>query len=337
MSDQVLSLGSRILAKYWGPDGLSWLLLLGTICCAAIVTFRQQLNAVRSVRGFISYALPSSQFRHPSARADLIFWVLRRVTSPLLLAPMAITAATTGYAVNAGLSYVTGLGHASSPGVSPVVMILFTITMLIAYDLSYYIYHYLQHKVPFMWQLHAVHHSAEVLVGLTKDRIHPLDQIMNNLWDGVIPGVAYGLWMFVALDPAEVLVFGINVYVLRNILMMDFVRHTHFPFSYGRVLDRIILCPHAHQLHHSKAPQHFDRNFGLMLCVWDRLFGTMVDPKPGETFVFGIDDKDGEYHSLFGLYVLPLIRMARALVPRRYKQGTASAAKTSDLDGTAAL
>ena len=47
--------------------------------------------------------------------------------------------------------------------------------------------------------------------------------------------------MFFALDPVEVTIFGINVYAMRNIiLMMDFVRHTHLKLSYGRHLERDI-------------------------------------------------------------------------------------------------
>ena len=133
--------------------------------------------------------------------------------------------------------------------------------MLLAYDLSYYIYHYLQHKVPLMWELHKVHHSAEVMVGVTQGRVHPLDDFMTHLWDGILPGLAYGAWLFFALTPVELTIFGINVYVLRNILMMDFVRHTHFKLSFGKWLNAIILCPHYHQLHHRTQSKAFRQEF----------------------------------------------------------------------------
>jgi hypothetical protein len=48
-----------------------------------------------------------------------------------------------------------------------------------------------------------------------------------------------------------------------------------------------------------------------MLSIWDRIFGTMVDPKRGETFVFGLGGPESrEYQSLYGLYVLPLVKIA---------------------------
>ena len=66
---------------------------------------------------------------------------------------------------------------------------------------------------------------------------------MNRWWDGIIPGLAYGAWLFFALDPVELTVFGINVYFLRNAaLMMDFVRHTHLKLSYGRWINWHLSC-----------------------------------------------------------------------------------------------
>jgi sterol desaturase/sphingolipid hydroxylase (fatty acid hydroxylase superfamily) len=121
--------------------------------------------------------------------------------------------------------------------------------------------------------------------------------------------------LFFALDPVEVTVFGVNVYLLRNtLLMMDFVRHTHLKLSYGRWLDSVLLSPHYHQLHHSIAPAHWDRNFGLTFSFWDRIFGTLVVPKPDESFRFGLTHGEHEeYQSLYRLHVLPLRKIARRL------------------------
>jgi sterol desaturase/sphingolipid hydroxylase (fatty acid hydroxylase superfamily) len=164
-----------------------------------------------------------------------------------------------------------------------------------------------------LWELHKVHHSAEVMVGTTKDRIHPLDDVMNRMWDGLITGPVYGFWLFFAYDPVELTILGLNVYVLRNIIMMDFVRHTHLRISFGKVVNAVILCPHYHQLHHSTDPRHYDKNFGLMLSVWDRMFGTLVVPEPNESFSFGLGREGDEYQSTVGLFILPLRKMGRRL------------------------
>lgn len=305
--------------RLYSTDGAALLLLWFTIALAAIVTFFRSPDAVRSVRGFLRHLVPWSTVIHPSARADFLFWLSRRLFIPFLVIPLAISTVAAGHVSYKLLTLIFGQPSHSPGQAGPLTLGLFTVTMLIAYDLSYWCYHYLQHKVPLLWELHKVHHSAEVMIGVTKDRVHPIDEIMNRWWDGLIPGFVYGVWLFFVLDPVELTVFGLNVYMLRNVLvMMDFVRHTHMKFSYGRYLNAVFLCPHWHQLHHSVAREHWDKNFGLALSVWDRLFGTLYVPKPGEDFKFGLPDKEAdEYQSLLRLHLLPLKKMA-ALIHATY-------------------
>ncbi len=254
-----------------GTNGLMLAIFWGIFALAAVFTYFQ-VPPPRSIRGLFGHVLPQTTLRHRSARADFLFWLSRRIFMPLLVVPTVFSTVAAGHFAYWLLGLV--VGHPTHPQgpAGPWMLLAFTVTMLLAYDISYYLYHRLQHQVPFMWELHKVHHSAEVMVGVTKDRVHPLDEIMNRWWDGIIPGLAYGVWLFFALDPVELTVFGINVYFLRNtILMMDFVRHTHLKVSYGRWLNRIFLCPHYHQLHHSVAREHWHRNFGLTLAIWDRI------------------------------------------------------------------
>ena len=303
-------------AEQWltGPSAVAaGLLALSVLVSAAVVFLRS--DHPRTLRGLIEFALPSAIVTHPSARADVLFWVTRKAVMLSLALPAGITvAASVGYAVNAGLP--AAFGHAPAPRTEPGfwLLVAFTASMLLVYDLSCYLYRVMQHRFPILWELHKVHHSAEVMVGTTKDRVHPLDEIMNKVWDGLLTGPVYGLWLFFVFNPVELTVLGLNVYVLRNILMMDFVRHTHLKISFGRVLNQVVLCPHYHQLHHSVDPVHYDRNFGLMLTVWDRLFGTLPAPAPDESFEFGLMNREAEqYRSLRGLYLLPVWRMGRRL------------------------
>jgi sterol desaturase/sphingolipid hydroxylase (fatty acid hydroxylase superfamily) len=305
----------RVARELWsrvsGTNGVMLLIFWGILVFAAVFTYAET-PAPRSIRGLLSHVLPRATGRHPSARADFLFWLSRRIFMPLLVLPTAFTTVTAGHVAYWLLSQA--IEHPSHPPrpAGPMLLCAFTVTMFVAYDISYYLYHRLQHRVPFMWELHKIHHSAEVMVGVTKDRVHPLDEIMNRWWDGIIPGLAYGIWLFFAMDPAELTIFGINVYFLRNtVLMMDFIRHTHLKLSYGRWLNYVLLCPHYHQLHHSVAVEHWDKNFGLTLAIWDRMFGTLIAPKPGEDFAFGLPDGEAEeYQSLARLHFLPLKKIA---------------------------
>jgi sterol desaturase/sphingolipid hydroxylase (fatty acid hydroxylase superfamily) len=303
-----------------GTNGLMILTFWGVLAFAVVLTYLRS-SAPRSFHGLLAHVLPPETLRHPSARADLLFWLSRRIFMPLLVLPTALSTVTAGHTAYSLLGYFVGVPQHAPGQLTPWLLVAFTVTMFLAYDLSYYTYHLLQHRVPILWELHKVHHSAEVMVGVTKDRVHPLDEIMNRWWDGIIPGFTYGIWLYFAFDPVELTIFGLNVYFLRNtVLMMDFVRHTHLKLSYGRWLNYVLLCPHYHQLHHSVARHHWDKNFGLTLSIWDRMFGTLVVPAPDEDFAFGLPEGEaGEYQSLVRLHILPLKKIAR-LIRRRSQQ-----------------
>ena len=163
---------------------------------------------------------------------------------PLFVAPLALSTVTAGYASYSLLTLIFGPATHAGPA-STLILCAFTLSMVIAYDLSYYVYHYLCHTVPMLWELHKVHHSAQVMVGITKDRVHPLDEVLNRWWNALIPGFTYGIWLFFAVDPVELTVFGVGAYTIRNLLMMDVVRHTHLEMSYGKWLNRVFLCPYG--------------------------------------------------------------------------------------------
>lgn len=288
-----------------GPDFWALLLVWGTVAAAAVITYA---NAPQG-RGFFRHILPEGLLSHPSARADLLFWLSRRLFMPFFVVPLGLSTAAAGYAMYQALALLFGPAVHPQPA-GTAMLCAFTLSMVIVYDLSYYIYHYLCHRVPLLWELHKVHHSAQVMVGVTKDRVHPIDEVLNRWWNGLLPGLAYGIWLFFVIDPVELTVFGIGAYVIRSLLMMDVVRHTHLKMSYGRVLNAIFLCPHYHQLHHSIDPAHYNSNYGLLFSVWDRMCGTLIVPEPDQDFTFGLaNQEDDEYQSLLRLHCVPIRKM----------------------------
>jgi sterol desaturase/sphingolipid hydroxylase (fatty acid hydroxylase superfamily) len=299
-----------VRGEIFSSAGIDFLLLFSTIAYAIGVTFIFS-QRTRTVRGFMRYLWPRDILTHPSAKADFLFWLSRRLFIPFLVIPLTFSTIFSGHIAYKLLTYVFGVpAHPPGPA-SPLTLVLFTASMILVYDFSYYCYHAAQHRIPILWELHKVHHSAEVMVGVTKDRIHPIDEIMNRWWDGALSGLAYGAWLFFAIDPVELTIFGISAYVIRQtIIMMDFVRHTHMKVSYGKWLNQVFICPHYHQLHHSVDPRHYDRNFGLAFAIWDRLFGTLMVPKPNEDFEFGLVNREAEdYRSFAKLHVVPLIKI----------------------------
>jgi hypothetical protein len=76
----------------------------------------------------------------------------------------------------------------------------------------------------------------------------------------------------------------------------------------------LILSPAHHQIHHSDDPQHFNRNLGSVLAVWDWMFGTLEIPdEKNPRLTYGVDEPGVNPHSAFGMLVIPALKSAAAL------------------------
>ena len=93
-------------------------------------------------------------------------------------------------------------------------------------------------------------------------------------------------------------------YTLKFILIGDsFVGKTCL---LGKFLNRIFISPAQHQIHHSKALKHRDKNLGGQLAIWDWIFGTIYLPDKKEDIQFGVGDgEDWKYQSPWQLFILP--------------------------------
>jgi sterol desaturase/sphingolipid hydroxylase (fatty acid hydroxylase superfamily) len=303
-----------MLGRMHEGGGMIMILLLCTLVFAAAVTFVRTRGAQWSWADLRHHVLPPGTLKHPSARADVLFWLSKRLVMPPLILVLGLSTAAAGTATYTLLGYLVRHPHHTAPA-SAMSLLLFTFTMLVVYDFANYSFHMLQHRIPLLWEFHKVHHSAQLLVGVTKDRVHPVDEIVSRWWGGLISGPVYAVWLYFLLDPIELTIFGMDAYALTNtVIMMDFVRHTHMKLTYGRWLDAIFLSPHYHQLHHSIDPSDYDRNFGQVLSVWDRLFGTLKAPGANQDFAFGLmHSEHDEYQSLRGLYWVPIRKAVRVL------------------------
>src|SRR5665213_356150 len=97
------------------------------------------------------------------ARADALFWITKYFLMPVVLIPFGFSfVAGVAFAVSQTIRVLFHFDGTLIPGeATPLIIVAFTVTMIVAYDLSYYLYHLAQHKVPILWELHKVHHSAE--------------------------------------------------------------------------------------------------------------------------------------------------------------------------------
>lgn len=154
---------------------------------------------------------------------------------------------------------------------------VYYISLFILMDLCEYTYHVIMHKFDVLWKFHLVHHSDLQVDVSTTIREHPGETFVRT---GFLM-----LWVFLLGPVAMVLVLRQTVQTFSNI-----VAHTQFrlPRKINRVVGLIFITPNLHHVHHHYQLPYTDCNYGDVLSIWDRLFGTYAELEPHET-VFGID------------------------------------------------
>ncbi|MCV3271685.1 sterol desaturase family protein [Roseobacter sinensis] len=157
---------------------------------------------------------------------------------------------------------------------------LATLIIVRASDFCKYWAHRLHHEWKVLWPFHAVHHSADVLTPLTLQRVHPVEPLIRNLLITVIVGAIQGVLLFVLIGRIDLVTLGgaNAMYVVFNMLGAN-LRHSHIWLSYGRVMEHILISPAQHQIHHSVAVEHHNKNYGSMFAIWDWMFGTLYAPE----------------------------------------------------------
>jgi alkylglycerol monooxygenase len=143
---------------------------------------------------------------------------------------------------------------------------------LLLYDLCYYWHHRLGHRVAVLWAAHVVHHQSED---------YNLSTALRQTGSGWLLG-----WLFylpMALLGFPPLIFGV---VAMVDLLYQYWVHTQ---QIGRLgwFDRWFCSPSNHRVHHAVNDRYVDKNYGGILIVWDRLFGSFEDERDDEPCVYG--------------------------------------------------
>lgn len=236
-------------------------------------------------RSLLGYLFPKEIFLHRSARLDYALVVVRALVRTLGIVPRLVT--TVGVAVLVARALRVQFGP-TRPHVAPVAL-LFTVAAFLVDDFGRYLVHRAMHRVPALWQLHQVHHSAEVLTPFTLHRVHPLESLLMSVRGVLGLGLVTGLFMW--LFPGRVRgywVLGVDVVGFALAALGGNLRHSHVWLSYGPWLERWFISPAQHQIHHSRDPRDHDRNFGAGLAVWDWVFGSLSLAGPRRRLRFGL-------------------------------------------------
>ena len=283
---------------------------ISALAGAALAYVFQTDEASKSFAGYLKYCFPPTIWRHPSCRRDVLFIILTRyLHPPLIVMVTSIGVGMTSYHAITDL-FGPRPQHAEPVWVWAVILVA---AVLVEDFMNFYI-HYLMHRLRVLWEFHAVHHSAEFLVPITNRRFHPGQVIVDNFGKSAAVGLLIGISSYVFCLPVQTsTILGVDSYFVVNLLSFYHLRHSHIPLRYGW-LERHLLSPAQHQLHHSREARHWDRNFGLCFSWWDRWYGTIIYSSPEDNFELGLPaNMQPAYDSTGQLFLTPLRNLGRMI------------------------
>jgi sterol desaturase/sphingolipid hydroxylase (fatty acid hydroxylase superfamily) len=174
------------------------------------------------------------------------------------------------------------------------------------FDLAIYAWHYASHKYEWLWRFHKIHHSDKSFNVSTGFRFHIFDLLLEILYKCLF-----------------VILIGVDAYLVLSIEIIElffiFFHHANIQVPNEKALSTYIITPFLHRIHHSTLRAEHDSNYGIVLAIWDRLFGTRKELIPAK---IGLDLIEAEnFVQLFSLAFVTerKIRQLLRLIPRGRK------------------
>ncbi|MCU0339908.1 MAG: sterol desaturase family protein, partial [Spirosomaceae bacterium] len=167
---------------------------------------------------------------------------------------------------------------------------LYWLLLFVAEDFVFYVLHVVDHYCRFFWAVHVTHHSSEYF----------------NLTTGFRSSVFQPLYRFVYFIPLVLVGFKPADIILMYAITQTYgiIVHTNY---FGKMawlgwLRYIFVTPSHHRVHHASNVAYLDKNMGMCLIVWDRLFGTFQEELDDEPIRYGLTkplDDNGLTNTIF--------------------------------------
>jgi sterol desaturase/sphingolipid hydroxylase (fatty acid hydroxylase superfamily) len=162
-------------------------------------------------------------------------------------------------------------------------------------DYTLYLWHVLAHRVPALWRFHLVHHVDLDLDASTALRFHFSELVLSVPWRA-------GQILLIGVSP-------LSLSVWQTFLFLSILFHhsnVELPVELERRLNRLVVTPRMHGIHHSVIKEETNSNWSSGLTVWDRLHGTLRLDVPQDEIVIGVPAyRDPEEIGLVEILELP--------------------------------
>jgi sterol desaturase/sphingolipid hydroxylase (fatty acid hydroxylase superfamily) len=150
------------------------------------------------------------------------------------------------------------------------------VAVLLAIDGLQYFLHRLSHALGWLWRMHAIHHTDIDVDVSTTIRHHPLESLVLLLAVAVIATVA-------GVTPGELALYGLIEFSVQLLAHANVA----LPARLERRMGALVVTPAFHRFHHALDPRQSNANYGQVLTIWDRLFGTLAAGAPPAEFGVG--------------------------------------------------
>jgi sterol desaturase/sphingolipid hydroxylase (fatty acid hydroxylase superfamily) len=151
---------------------------------------------------------------------------------------------------------------------------LYWFVLFIAEDFAFYIEHRIDHYCRLFWAVHLTHHSSEEF----------------NLTTGFRSSVFQPVYRFMYFIPLTLVGFHpIDILFMYSITQTyGIIVHTRYIKKLPKIIEAIFVTPAHHRVHHASNIIYLDKNMGMCLIIWDKMFGTFQDELPEEPVVYGL-------------------------------------------------
>ena len=311
---------SRQFAGIFDLNGRFGVVFLSVSYAVAYGLYRwRRQHGQTEARSFWQFIGGSRVHFHRSALLDYRYYFVRAILKVALVVP--IVGLVDPYILRSAdyVAFFTNLwGARPQLGENLALSLLYGLGVFLVLDFVHYWAHRAFHS-RWLWEFHKVHHSAPVLVPATASRVHFVEKIVGKLATGVFLGAYAGtFWYLCGGEISRYTLFGVTYLIFICNALAANLRHSHVWLSFGPVIEHVLNSPAQHQIHHSDAPKHFNKNFSTNLSLWDWMFGTLyvTTPKP-EAIQFGTPDHE-RYLTIYSLIVTPFVATARKFrLPKR--------------------
>ena len=283
------------------------------LCTSLILAIYVYLTTKKE-GNFLSFVFKKSYWLSKSAFIDYTFIIFNNILKVILFGSFMLYGRYLAYYMTEFLHYLFGFHRMGISHTSTIVA--YTICIILFKDFTSYLTHLAFHRIPALWEFHKTHHSATVLNPFTQYRIHPVELIINNFAQNILSfGIVTGIFDYLSRHAiTEFEFYGVNVLSFAFLTFGANLRHSHVPLKYFHALEKILISPFQHQIHHSKNPAHYNKNLGAKLAIWDYLFGTLKRSKGVAQLEFGLDeDAQKSFNTFNGNLFSPFRLLLRRL------------------------